>query len=162
MFWLASRCLATLALKRPPVHLCIRAGSTSVGAVIRGAGCNHDSFTKGPHLITPKSGHLDTQEDRLLDSSRSELRVASRTTLRSPRLSFHANRISIFSTHTEEISAHLVCQSWPNKPVYVLNTVGTLGIPDRHCHRQVITAITASYYISSYVKMLSSLLSRLP
>ncbi|KAI4825763.1 hypothetical protein KUCAC02_021433, partial [Chaenocephalus aceratus] len=99
--------LATLALKRPPVHLCIRAGPTSVRAVIRGAGCNHDSFTKGPHLITPKSGHLDTQEDRLLYSSRSELRVASRTTLRSPRLSFHTNRISIFSTHTEEISAHL-------------------------------------------------------
>lgn len=58
---------------------------------------------------------------------RSEPRVTSQTTLRFPRLFIHVNRISIFSARTKEISAHLVCHSWPNKPVYVLNTAGTLG-----------------------------------
>lgn len=39
------------------------------------AGCNDDSFTNGPHLITPKSGHTDTQGERLLcgGSGRSDL-----------------------------------------------------------------------------------------
>lgn len=134
-------------------HLCLRAcgaGPTPVKAVTRGVSGGDDSFTKGPHLITPKSGHMDTQEERLLCSGSASIRsepraVTSQTTLGSPRLSSHVSRISIFSAHTAEISTHLVCQSRPNKPVYVLSTVGTLDIPDRHCHGQVITAITASY-----------------
>lgn len=79
MFWMSSHGLATLALKHPPVHLCMHAGPTSVKAVIRGAGCDDDSFTKGPHLITPKSGHMDTQEKRRLysGSGRSDLSHAS-------------------------------------------------------------------------------------
>lgn len=75
----------------------------------------------------------------------SEPRVESQTARGSPQLSLHVNGISISSARTKEISTHPACQSLPNKPVYVLNTVGTLGIPDRHCYRQVITAITPSY-----------------
>lgn len=146
MFWLASLSLATLALKHPPVHLCVHAGPTPC---IRGAGCDDDSFTKGPHLITPKSGHVDTQEVRLLcsGSGQSDLSHASHhKPLSDPHGSpFTWTWFSIFSAYTKEISAHLVCQSESNKPVYALNTVGTLDIPDRHGCRQVITAITASY-----------------
>lgn len=76
---------------------------------------------------------------------RSETHIKSQAALGSPRLSIHVNRISILSAHTKEISAQMVCQYRPNKPVYVLNTVGTLDVPRRHRHRQVITAITPSY-----------------
>lgn len=149
MFWLASRSLTTLALKHPPVHSCVDAGPTTVKAVIRGAGWDDDSFIKGPHLIIPKSGHMDTQEERLLYSGswRSDLSHASHhKPFPYPEGSpFTWTGYKIFDAYTEEISAHLVCQSRPVKPVYVLNTVGTLDIPDRHCHRPVITAISASY-----------------
>lgn len=72
-----------------------------------------------------------------------EPRVASQTVFGppppTPRGSpFHVNRISICRAHSKDIYAHLVCQSCTNKPVYVLNTVGTLDIPDTRCHRQVI------------------------
>lgn len=66
MFWLASHSLAMLAFMLPPVHLCEHNAPTPIKAVIREAGCDDDSFRKGPHLIIPKAGHMDTQEVRLL------------------------------------------------------------------------------------------------
>lgn len=88
------------------------------------------------HLITPKSGHTDAQEKQMLYGANgwSDPSHASQTTLRSPWIHVHVSRISISPAQTKEISAHLVCQRWPDKLVYVLNTSGTLAIPDRPCH----------------------------
>lgn len=144
MFWLASH-VATPVLKHSPILLYVHTGPIPFRAVMWKAGYDDDSFIKDSHLITPKSGRMNTQEKRLFCSGggRSDLRhIKSQTTLRSPRLSIHVNRISIFTAHTKEISTQMVCQRWPNKPVYVLNAMGTFDIPHRHCHRQVITAIT--------------------
>lgn len=145
MFRLASHSLTTPALKQPPVHL-RGCWTDSCQSCHYQRSFHDDSFIRGPHLITPKSGHVDTREEQLLFQRHSDLScITSQTTLRCPPLPVHMNRISIFLAHTEEIYTHLVCQSWPIKPVYVLNTVGTLNIPDRHRHRRLITAITASY-----------------
>lgn len=63
-------------------HLCIRArmlDQLPSKLSSEEAGCIDDSFTKGSHLITPKSGHMDTQEERLFrsGSGRSDLSHAS-------------------------------------------------------------------------------------
>lgn len=145
MFWLASHGLATLSFEAPTcAFVCARWTNSRQSCHRRKRGFDDDSFTNGPHLINPKSGHMDTLEERLLYGEWSEQSHTSQTTLRSPRLSIHVSRISIFSAYTKEIYAHLVCQSWPDKPVYVLNTAGTLDIPASHCHRQVKTEISAS------------------
>ncbi|CAB1439999.1 unnamed protein product [Pleuronectes platessa] len=73
--------LAALVLMHPPVRSRVHNAAAPIKTVIRGAGCGDDSFTKGPHLITPKSGHTDTQEQRLLygGSGPSDFRATSGT-----------------------------------------------------------------------------------
>jgi len=148
MFWLTSHGLVALALKHPPVHLWVDVGPVPVKAVMRGAGCHDDPFIKGPHLITLESGHMDTQEKRLLYGGRmwSDL---SHTSNHKPLSDPHGSSFTWTGFQSSVLRPKRFpptrCQSWPNKPVYVLNTVGTLNIPDRRYHRQVITAITSSY-----------------
>lgn len=148
-------------------HLCIscvHAGPTPVKAAIGGASCDHDSFTKGPHLITPKSGHVDTQEEQLFAATVGNQIWTTR------HITNHSQIPTALHSHEQDFQSSVLtpkrflptcCQSWSNKPVYALNTIGTLDIPDRRGYRQVITAITASYYIPSTFKMLCGL-SRLP
>lgn len=151
MFLSAPHSLATPALKRPPVCLHVH-NTPSPRQSCHGRSwlCDDDSFIKEPHLITLKSGHMDTQEERAAVEQPSHL---SPTSHHKPLFSPHGSpftwtgfqSLQASSAHNKEICIHLVCHSRPNKPVYVLNTAGTLDIPDRHRHRRVITAITAPY-----------------
>lgn len=149
MFWIASCSLAVLTLKHRLERLYMHTGPLPVKAVRRDPGCHNDSFIKGPHLIISKSGHIDAQEMCLLysNSMRSDLSHTSnhKLPLRSPWCFAHVNGISVFSAQSKAISTHLVCQSWSNKSVYTLNTMGSFDIPDRHRHRQVITPIAPFY-----------------
>lgn len=145
MFWLASHDVATPVLKHSPILLYVHTGPIPFRAVMWKADYDDDSFIKDSFNYSQIRSREYPGEAAVLQwrwAIRSETHIKSQTTLRSPRLSIHVNGISIFTAHTKEISTQMVCQRWPNKPVYVLNAMGTFDIPHRHCHRQVITAIT--------------------
>lgn len=98
MFWLASHGSGHAGFEAPTCALVCASWTNSCQSCHRRKRSFHDdSFTKEPHLINPKSGRIDTQEDRLLYSEWSDLSHTSQTTLRSPWLSVHVSRISIFS-----------------------------------------------------------------
>lgn len=98
MFWLASRGSGHTGFEAPTCAFVFASWTNSCQSCQgRKKSCHDDSFTKEPHLINPNSGRIDTQEDRLLYSEWSDLSHTSQTTLRSPRLSVHVSRISIFS-----------------------------------------------------------------
>lgn len=137
MFWSASHSPAALALKHPPVrfvrtHWTVSRRSCHPRKWVLSVMMIH---SKGPHLINPKLGHVDTKGGvaAVQWMIRSEPRITKRAN-RSPQVFLLFSRAGFQSSVLTpgRFYTHLVCQSWPEKPVYVLNTSGTPDIAVKH------------------------------